>query len=149
MRGDRLEAIRKIVETQVIQRQDELVEELQKAGFRVTQATVSRDMNRLRIEKITTENGTVRYVLPPQSENMVNHRLFRILSESVISLACSRNLLVIQTLPGTAHAAGEAVDTLGWEEILGTIAGDNTILAVIREDVAADNVLRRLEEIIG
>ena len=149
MRGDRLEAIRKIVETQVIQRQDELVEELQKAGFRVTQATVSRDMNRLRIEKITTENGTVRYVLPPQSENMVNHRLFRILSESVTSLVCSRNLLVIQTLPGTAHAAGEAVDTLGWEEILGTIAGDNTILAVIREDVAADTVLRRLEEIIG
>ena len=149
MRGDRLEAIRKIVETQVIQRQDELVEELQKAGFRVTQATVSRDMNRLRIEKITTANGTVRYVLPPQSENMVNHRLFRILSESVTSLACSRNLLVIQTLPGTAHAAGEAVDTLGWEEILGTIAGDNTILAVIREDVAADTVLRRLEEIIG
>jgi transcriptional regulator of arginine metabolism len=80
---------------------------------------------------------------------MINHRLFRILSESVISLSSSRNLLVIQTLPGTAHAAGEAVDTLGWEEILGTIAGDNTILAVIREDVATDSVLRRLEEIIG
>ena len=148
MKAKRQALIREIVENQSIQTQEELADALAARGMVVTQATVSRDIKEMHLLKVLSEEGGYRYATMDKSEQGMNERLIRMLSDSVVDMSSANNLIVIHTLPGSAHVAGEAVDSLRWPEVLGTIAGDNTILVIVRSNEDVDAVLRRFRGIV-
>ena len=148
MKAKRQALIREIVENQSIQTQEELADALREHGMVVTQATVSRDIKEMHLLKVLFEEGGYRYATMDKSEQGMNERLIRMLSDSVVDMSSANNLIVIHTLPGSAHVAGEAVDSLRWPEVLGTIAGDNTILVIVRSNEDVDAVLRRFRGIV-
>ena len=148
MKAKRQALIREIVENQSIQTQEELADALAAHGMVVTQATVSRDIKEMHLLKVLSEEGGYRYATMDKSEQGMNERLIRMLADSVVDMSSANNLIVIHTLPGSAHVAGEAVDSLHWPEVLGTIAGDNTILVIVRSNEDVDGVLRRFRSIV-
>ena len=148
MKAKRQALIREIVENQSIQTQEELADALAAHGMVVTQATVSRDIKEMHLLKVLSEEGGYRYATMDKSEQGMNERLIRMLADSVVDMSSANNLIVIHTLPGSAHVAGEAVDSLHWPEVLGTIAGDNTILVIVRSNEDVDAVLRRFRGIV-
>ena len=148
MKARRQALIREIVDTQSIQTQEELAQALREHGMVVTQATVSRDIKEMHLLKVLAEDGSYRYATMDKEEQGTSDRLIRMLADSVVSMASANNLIVIRTLPGSAHVAGEAVDSLRWPEVLGTIAGDNTILVIVRSNEDVDAVLRRFRGIV-
>ena len=148
MKAKRQALIREIVESQSIQTQEDLAEALRQHGIVVTQATVSRDIKELHLLKVLADDGGYRYATMDKSEQGTNDRLIHMLADSVLDIQSANNLIVIHTLAGSAHVAGEAVDSLKWPEVLGTIAGDNTILIVVRSNEDVDSVLRRFRSII-
>ena len=148
MKARRQALIREIVESQSIQTQEELAQALGERGMVVTQATVSRDIKEMHLLKVLAEDGSYRYATMDREEQGTNERLIRMLSDSVVSMDSANNLIVIRTLPGSAHVAGEAVDCLKWPEVLGTIAGDNTILVIVRSNEDVEAVMRRFRSII-
>jgi transcriptional regulator of arginine metabolism len=134
MKERRQRAILTLVATRPVHSQEELVNLLQRQGFEVTQATVSRDIRELRLSKapIKSENGDVfKYVSPGASTNYVS-RLHRVMAELSTTVASSTNLIVIHTAPGSAMMLASAIDEAAWPEILGTVGGDDTILIVVR-----------------
>ena len=148
MKAKRQAMIREIIESQSIQTQEELAEALRGRGMVVTQATVSRDIKEMHLLKVLSDDGGYRYATMEKNEQGMNDRLIRMLSDSVVEINSANNLIVIRTLPGSAHVAGEAVDSLRWPEILGTLAGDNTILLVIRAEGEAPQVVQRIQELM-
>ena len=112
MKAKRQALIREIVENQSIQTQEELADALREHGMVVTQATVSRDIKEMHLLKVLSEEGGYRYATMDKSEQGMNERLIRMLSDSVVDMSSANNLIVIHTLPGSAHVAGEAVDSL-------------------------------------
>ena len=121
-----------IIEKNEIETQEELADALRQRGIQVTQATVSRDIKELRLLKVLTPMGTYKYATADKAENGLTDRFIRMLAESVLSVAASANMIVIKTLSGSASVAAEALDSFHWPEVLGTIAGDNTIFMVVR-----------------
>ena len=148
MKTVRQVAILDIIEKQNIETQEELAEALRLRGIRVTQATVSRDIKELRLLKVLTPSGAYKYATADKAENGLSERFIRMLAESLLSVAASNNLIVVKTLSGSANVAAEALDSLHWPEILGTLAGDNTILLIIRSDADVPTVLSRLQEMM-
>ena len=143
MKSIRQNMILEIIETRDIDTQEELAEELKKHGVNVTQATVSRDIKEMRLLKVLSENGGYKYATAERSEKGLNDRLNRIFAESVLSVACASPFIVLKTLSGSANAAAESIDNLHWPEILGTIAGDNTIFVAIADEASVQNVAAR------
>ena len=148
MKTVRQMAILDIIAKQDVETQEELAEALRARGIQVTQATVSRDIKELRLLKVLTPSGSYKYATADKAENGLNERFIRMLAESLLSVAASNNLIVVKTLSGSANVAAEALDSLHWPEILGTLAGDNTILLIIRSDAEAPDVVRRIQEMI-
>jgi len=148
MKAKRQALIREIVEAQSIQTQEELAEALRKHGMVVTQATVSRDIREMHLFKVLAEDGSYRYATMEKGDTGVSDRLIRMLADSVVEMNYANNLIVIRTLPGSAHVAAEAVDNLKWPEVLGTIAGDNTILVIVRANEEVEAVIKRFRSII-
>ena len=148
MKAKRQALIREIVEAQSIQTQEELAEALRAHGMVVTQATVSRDIREVHLLKVLAEDGSYRYATMEKSDSGMNDRLIRMLSDSVVEMNSANNLIVIHTLPGSAHVAAEAIDNLKWPETIGTIAGDNTILVIVRTNEEVDAVMKRFRGII-
>ena len=132
MKTKRQNEIIRLIQNGDIETQEELASELRALGYKVTQATVSRDIRELRLIKVAAKGGGSKYAKPERHETAVSERLTRILSDSLVSVDFSGNLIVVKTLSGSANVAAEALDNLGWPEILGTIAGDNTIFVVTR-----------------
>lgn len=141
-------AILDIIAKQDVETQEELAEALRDRGIQVTQATVSRDIKELRLLKVLTPSGSYKYATADKAENGLSERFIRMLAESLLSVAASNNLIVVKTLSGSANVAAEALDSLHWPEILGTLAGDNTILLIIRTEAEAPDVVRRIQEMI-
>ena len=148
MKAKRQALIREIVEAQSIQTQEELAEALRAHGMVVTQATVSRDIREMHLLKVLAEDGSYRYATMEKSDSGMNDRLIRMLTDSVLEMNSANNLIVIHTLPGSAHVAAEAIDNLKWPETIGTIAGDNTILVIVRTNEEVDTVMKRFHSII-
>ena len=146
MKAKRQALIREIVESQSIQTQEELAEALRVHGMVVTQATVSRDIKEMHLIKVLAEDGVYRYAMIDKNDQGVGDRLIRMLSDSVVDINSANNL--IKTLSGSAHVAAEAVDSLRWPEVLGTVAGDNTILIIVRSNDEVDAVIRRFKNIV-
>lgn len=148
MKAKRQALIREIVGEQSIQTQEELAEALREHGMVVTQATVSRDIKEMHLLKVLSEDGSYRYATMEKGNQGMNDRLIRMLADSVVEINSVNNLIVIRTLPGSAHVAAEAVDSLKWPELLGTIAGDNTILVIVRSNDEVDTIVRRFRSIV-
>lgn len=148
MKPQRHIKIREIIANQDIETQDELVEELKKAGYNVTQATVSRDIKELHLVKVPTSNGLYKYSLPADRRFNPAQKLKRILQESFISIDYSENLIVLKTLPGNAHAVGALLDNLDWNDVIGTLAGDDTILVICRSKELAPEIVERFIEML-
>ena len=148
MKTIRQVAILDIIEKRDVETQEELAEALRDRGIKVTQATVSRDINELRLLKVLTPAGVYKYATADKAENGLTERFIRILTESVLSVASSNNLIVVKTLSGSANVAAEALDSLHWPEILGTLAGDNTILLIIRSNEDVPGVTARIKELM-
>ena len=146
MKTQRHRVILDIVERELIETQEDLANSLRERGFAVTQATVSRDIKELRLLKVLTDHGTYRYAVAEKAEQGIHERLRRVFVETVLSIDAAENLIVIKTLPGSAHVAAELVDTMHWQEVVGTLAGDNTVLVIIKN---AENALTVSERFKG
>lgn len=144
MKSSRQMAILELIREKDIETQEELADELRDREFHVTQATVSRDIKELRLLKVLSATGAYKYATADKAENGLSERLSRVFSESVLGISHAYNQIVIKTLSGSANAAAEAVDSLDWPEILGTLAGDNTIFMLIRSVEEVPTVLDRL-----
>jgi len=146
----RLAKILEIIENNKIEKQEEIVSHLLDAGFDVTQATVSRDIHNLRLVKVMQDNGVAIYAQSKQtSDDKHNEKLYGIFAHSVTSVVSAGNIVVVKTISGAAQAAASAVDTAGIEEIVGCIAGDDTIMIVVNTADEAKNVCARLNEMRG
>ena len=148
MKTIRQVAILDIIEKRDVETQEELADALRDRGIKVTQATVSRDIKELRLLKVLTPAGVYKYATADKAESGLTERFIRILTESVLSVASSNNLIVVKTLSGSANVAAEALDSLHWPEILGTLAGDNTILLIIRGNEDVPGVTARIKELM-
>ena len=148
MKSVRQVAILDIIEKQDVETQEELADALRAQGIKVTQATVSRDIKELRLLKVLTPSGAYKYATADKAENGLSDRFIRVLAESMLSVAVSGNLVVVKTLSGSANVTAEALDSLHWPEILGSLAGDNTILLVIRAESEAQQVVQRIQELM-
>lgn len=132
-----------------IETQDELALRLQESGFRVTQATVSRDIRELRLTKIPGKDGRSKYaVLEIQGQNL-GDKYGRVLRDAFVSMDMAQNILVIKTVSGMAMAAAAALDDLKWEEIVGCIAGDDTIMCAIRSVDDTLLVMDKIRRMLG
>ncbi len=148
MKTVRQVAILDIIEKQDIETQEDLAEALRQRGIGVTQATVSRDIKELRLLKVLSANGVYKYATADKAEHGLSDRLIRMLTDSVLSISSANNLIVIKTLSGSANVAAEALDSLHWPEVLGTLAGDNTILMIIRSNEEAPVIISRVQELM-
>ena len=138
MKSQRLAKIMEIISTRNVETQEQLLESLRQAGFHSTQATISRDIKELRIVKELTSFGTYRYTTTSGDMNgTFSTRLNTIFRECITGYDYAQNLVVIHTLPGLASAAGSAVDAMNMSVVLGTIAGDDTVFIVMRDNNSA------------
>ena len=138
MKTKRQAKILEIVSARDVETQEQLLQELQDAGFYCTQATVSRDIRELRIVKELTGAGTYRYATSTKEvRGTFSSRLNTIFRECVTGFDYAQNLVVIHTLPGLASAAGSAVDAMEMSFVLGTLAGDDTVMIVMKDTNAA------------
>jgi transcriptional regulator of arginine metabolism len=132
MKGQRHVKIREIITNHEIETQDELVDSLRSAGYNVTQATVSRDIKELHLMKIALDDGRYKYSMPADQRYNPMQRLKRALSDHFVHIDYTENLVVLKCLPGTANTISALLDSLEWNEIMGTISGDDTILIICR-----------------
>lgn len=138
--------ILKLINQYDIETQEELAARLNQEGFQVTQATVSRDIRQLKLMKVAGKNGRSRYAVVQSADQEYAARYVRVLKDAVISMDLAENLLVIKTVSGMAMAAAAALDELNWHEIVGCIAGDDTIMCAIRSRDEAYAVMEKLRK---
>lgn len=150
MKTQRQTKILEIISTQDIETQEQLLKELQNAGFHSTQATISRDIKELRVIKELTTLGTYRYTTASrESAGAFSARLNTIFKESVISYDYAQNIVVIKTLPSLAPAAGRAIDAMNMSVVVGTLAGDDTLLIIMREVQAAIGFCAEIKKLLS
>ena len=147
-KGQRHIKIRDIIANNDIETQDELVDELRDAGVNVTQATVSRDIKELHLVKVPLSDGRYKYSLPADQRFNPLQKLKRALIDAFVRIDAAGHLLVMKCLPGNAMAIGALVDNLDWDEILGTICGDDTILIICRTEQDTDVIKNRILEML-
>ena len=132
-----------------IETQEELAEYLNNAGFKVTQATVSRDIRDLNLTKVSVNGGKQKYVIHRQEEPGMSERYMRVLRDGYVSMDMAQNILVIKTVSGMAMAVAVAVDSLQWNEVVGCIAGDDTIMCAIRTVDDTIPVMEKIRKIVS
>lgn len=147
MKVKRQETILELVKKHEIETQEELAEKLGKAGFAVTQATISRDIRELKLTKI--QHGAKQiYAALTENKFSNSNKYIDILKHSFVSVDMAQNILVVKTASGTAMALATALDSLHWDEIVGTIAGDDTVMCAIRTVEDTKKLMKRLEDIL-
>jgi transcriptional regulator of arginine metabolism len=150
MKSQRQAKIIEIITTRNVETQEQLLSALQAEGFRGTQATISRDIKELRIVKELTSMGTYRYTTSANEvAGSFTSRLNTIFRECVVSFDYAQNIIVIHTLPGLAAAAGSAVDAMNLSAVLGTLAGDDTVMVVMRDTNAAAAFCGEIKNLIN
>ncbi|WAH37929.1 arginine repressor [Alicyclobacillus dauci] len=145
MKEQRLMRIRELVSQFEIETQEELVRALEESGYAVTQATISRDIKELQLIKVVGASGRYKYAIPVVAATITLDALRRKLADVFVSKARTGNLVVIKVLPGNAHAIGAMIDSMNHAGLLGTIAGDDTILLVCAE---AEDAVRLLDTLL-
>ena len=143
--------IARLLEEQAISSQGQIVEMLASEGVLATQATVSRDLEDLGAVKVRIPGGAMAYAVPEHSKDAASpeDHLRRVMGEFVVDVAHSANLVVLRTPPGSAHVIGSALDRAGYPDVLGTVAGDDTLILVCGESVGGATVAARLAALAG
>jgi len=150
VKSQRQAKILEIISNRNIETQEQLLAELQAEGFRGTQATISRDIKELRIVKELTSLGTYRYTISASDlGSSFSARLNTIFRECVISFDYAQNIIVVRTLPGLASAAGSAIDAMNLNTIVGTLAGDDTVMIVMRDTNAAATLCGEIKSLLN
>ena len=150
MKSQRQAKILEIISTRNVETQEQLLAALQEAGFRGTQATISRDIKELRIVKELTSLGTYRYSTSAgDMTGSFSARLNTIFRESVVSFDYAQNIIVVRTLPGLASAAASALDAMNLSAVVGTLAGDDTVMIVMRDNNAAAAFCGEIKNLIS
>ncbi len=148
MKEKRHEKIIELIGQYDIETQDELADRLRNAGFQVTQATVSRDIRKLKLSKVPGRNGRQKYALLTGQNHQMSEKYVGILREAFVSMDSAQNILVIKTVSGMAMALATALDNIDWKEILGCVAGDDTVMCVIRTEADTAAVMEELKKIV-
>lgn len=148
MRVSRQNKILEIIATNEVETQDQLTSLLSAAGYKVTQATVSRDIKELQLVKGQTKDGRHKYVAGNYDSRPISDRFIRIFRDCTLSYQAAQNLIVVKTLSGCSGAAGEAIDCLSLEHLVGSISGDNTLLLIIDHEDNIPYVLSELDKIM-
>ena len=149
MKKDRHGKIIELIERYDIETQEELADRLRQEGYQVTQATVSRDIRALKLSKISNGKGHQKYIAFHQDEAHMGDRYIRVLKEGYVSMDLAQNLLVMKTVSGMAMAVAAAIDALKLEEIVGCIAGYNTIMIATRSQEEAHTAMVKISKMIG
>ena len=147
MKTKRHSKIVELINSYDIETQEELAQTLDEGGFVVTQATVSRDIRDLKLSKVVTANGKQKYSLMPKQDG-ISEKYVRILGEAFVSMDMAQNMLVVKTVSGMAMAAAAALDSMQMSEIVGCIAGDDTIMAAIRSVDDTVVVMERIRKLV-
>lgn len=129
--------IRELITEKEVETQDDLVNRLKKLGFNVTQATVSRDIKELHLVKVPAGQGVYKYSLPADQRFNPLNKLKRLVRDAFVKIEYASHFIVLKTLPGNAHALGVLIDNLEWDEIMGTICGDDTCLIICHTEEEA------------
>jgi transcriptional regulator of arginine metabolism len=150
-KAQRQHRIARLIETKQVTSQADLVDLLAADGVVATQATVSRDLEDLGAVKVRVAGGDTAYAIPelPKDRMVPEEQLRRVLSEWVVEIARSVNIVVLRTPPGSAHVVASAIDRAALVGVLGSVAGDDTVMVVAAENVGGEKVLRRLRALCG
>ena len=150
MKKSRHQKIKELIEQYEIETQEELADKLREAGYAVTQATVSRDIRELKLSKVPTGDGKQKYTILIHSYHYLSDKYIRVLKDGFVSMDMAQNILVVKTVYGMAMAVAAALDAMKLKEIVGSIAGDDTIMMAVRtiEDtqIVMDKIRNVLEE---
>ncbi|MBO5245971.1 MAG: arginine repressor [Eubacterium sp.] len=146
MKATRHAMILELIQKYEIETQEELSDYLRKEGYQVTQATVSRDIRELKLTKVAQENGKQRYASLSEPTTDLNAKYVRVFKEGFRSADTAQNILVVKTVSGMAMAVAAALDNMQCDEIVGSIAGDDTIMCAVRTSADAQNLLVRLRK---
>jgi len=141
MRYARQNKILELIANNEIETQEKLASMLRDQGFDVTQATISRDIKELQLIKVLSNTGKYKYAVSAQQDTPISDRFVKIFRETITSFACAHNLIIIKTLSGCGAAAGEAIDNINLPHLVGSIAGDNTLLLIVDEEENVEEIL--------
>lgn len=148
MKTKRQRKIIELITNYDIETQEELAAKLVENGFNVTQATISRDIRELNLTKIATKGGKQKYAVQSSSDIVSNSKYMRVLNDGIITMDTAGNILVVKTVSGMAMAVAAALDSMQIKEILGCIAGDDTIMCVVKHAEETDRVKEHIESFI-
>ena len=148
MKRQRHEVVVDLINKYDIETQEELAAYLKEEGFEVTQATVSRDIRELKLSKIATGNGKQKYIILKNDDSHLEDKYIRVLRDGFVSMNMAQNILVIKTVQGMAMAVAAALDAMKFPEIVGCIAGDDTIMAAIKSTDETKVVIDKINEIL-
>ena len=149
MKQNRHQKIAELVSRYEIETQEELVEKLKEAGFSVTQATISRDIRQMNLSKLPTGNGRQKYVILKQEhELLADNKYIRVLRDGFVSMDMAQNILVMRTVSGMAMAVAAALDAIHFSEVVGCIAGDDTIMIAVRSVDDTKILMEKIRELI-
>ena len=148
MKKGRQEKIIELIEKNEIETQEELADYLKEEGYQVTQATVSRDIRELKLSKISGMDGRQKYVVYENNDTHLGDKYIRVLKDGYVSMNTAQSLLVVKTVSGMAMAVAAAVDAMRLPQIVGCIAGDDTIMVAVRTAEDAQDVMEQIRKII-
>ena len=148
MKTKRQRKIIELITNYDIETQEELAAKLVENGFNVTQATISRDIRELNLTKIATKGGKQKYAVQSSSDIVSNSKYMRVLNDGIMTMDTAGNILVVKTVSGMAMAVAAALDAMQIKEILGCIAGDDTIMCVVKHAEETDRVKEHIESFI-
>lgn len=148
MRVSRQNKILELIRTYEVETQEQLQSLLNQAGYKVTQATVSRDIRELQLVKGQAKDGKSRYLSGNYDNRPISERFIKIFRESTLSYQAAQNLIIVKTLSGCSGAAGEAIDCLSLEHLVGSISGDNNLLLIIDHEDNVPYVISQLDKIM-
>ncbi len=148
MKSIRQKKILNLIENQIVSTQKDLADALIESGFEVTQATVSRDIKELNLIKISVGDNLYRYAAPQEAIVVSEKKFEFVLKEFVLDVDYSENIIVVKTAPANANVVAYALDNFTWKEVIGTVAGDDTILLVVKSRNAVERIVKKIREYI-
>lgn len=148
MKKSRHQKIKELVEEFEIETQEELADKLKEAGYAVTQATVSRDIRELKLSKVPIGDGRQKYTVLVHSDHYLSDKYIRVLKDGFVSMDMAQNILVVKTVSGMAMAVAAAIDAMKLKEIVGSIAGDDTIMMAVRTVEDTQTVMDKIRNVL-
>lgn len=149
MKAQRQAKIIEIIENYDIETQDELAEKLVEAGFNATQATISRDIREMKLTKLACQGGKQKYIVLQNQDYHTTKKYKRVLSDAIISMEIAQNIIVLKTVSGMAMACAAAIDSLDIPGVVGSIAGDDTVMCVARDNEIAKEIVSNIGKVIS